>query len=89
VSTGEPDATESGHVRFGGRSSEKDQLSWHLVGGPTLPHGGFGRGLPGKRTIFGTSPGSLPLPSKPAAHAQAYGVARREIRVIWRNCVIA
>jgi len=37
VSTGEPEATESGHVRFGGGASEKDQLNWHLVGG--LPYG--------------------------------------------------
>jgi hypothetical protein len=37
MSTGEPDATESGHVRFGGGSSEKDQVNWHLVG--DLPYG--------------------------------------------------
>jgi hypothetical protein len=36
ISTGEPDATESGHVRFGGGPSEKDQHYWHLVGG--LPY---------------------------------------------------
>ena len=36
MSTGEPDATESGHVRFGGGPSEKDQVTWHLVGG--LPY---------------------------------------------------
>ena len=36
MSTGEPDATESGHVRFGGGPSEKDQVNWHLVGG--LPY---------------------------------------------------
>jgi hypothetical protein len=36
MSTGEPDATEIGHVRFGGGSSEKDQVNWHLVGG--LPY---------------------------------------------------
>ena len=34
MSTGEPDATEIGHVRFGeGPSIEKDQVNWHLVGG--------------------------------------------------------
>jgi hypothetical protein len=36
MSTGEPDATETGHVRFGGGPSEKDQVTWHLVGG--LPY---------------------------------------------------
>jgi hypothetical protein len=40
MSTGEPDATEIGHVRFGGGSSEKDQVNWHLVGG--LPYVTFG-----------------------------------------------
>jgi hypothetical protein len=33
ISTGEPDATEIGHVRFGKGPSEKDQVNWHLVGG--------------------------------------------------------
>jgi len=43
MSTGEPDATESGHVRFGGGPSEKDQLSWHLVGGlPYITSGSAG-----------------------------------------------
>ena len=44
-------------------------------------------GAAGKRTSrkAGTSPGSLPLPRKPAAHAQAYGVACREIRAIRRK----
>jgi hypothetical protein len=37
MSTGEPDATESGHVRFGGGPSEKALLSGDLVGG--LPDG--------------------------------------------------
>ncbi len=36
MSTGEPDATESGHVRFGGGPSEKGQANWYLVGG--LPY---------------------------------------------------
>ena len=36
MSTGEPDATEIGHVRFGGEPPEKDQANWHLVGG--LPY---------------------------------------------------
>ena len=58
ISTGEPDATESGHVRFGGGPSEKDQHHWHLVGG--LPYGtpGSGGGS-GKRTggNTGTAPG--------------------------------
>src|SRR6266540_2709526 len=40
MSTGEPDATETGHVRFGGGSSEKDQVTWHLVGG--LPYVTYG-----------------------------------------------
>ena len=40
MSTGEPDATESGHVRFGGGPSEKDQVTWHLVGG--LPYVTYG-----------------------------------------------
>jgi hypothetical protein len=40
MSTGEPDATETGHVRFGGGPSKKDQITWHLVGGlPYLTHG--------------------------------------------------
>src|SRR5262245_24914274 len=29
-------ATESGHVRFGGGPSKKDQVNWYLVGG--LPY---------------------------------------------------
>ena len=33
----------------------------------------------------GTSPGSLPLPRKPAAVAEAYGAVCREIRAIWRK----
>jgi hypothetical protein len=32
---------ESGHVRFGGGPSEKDQYYWHLVGG--LPYGSTAR----------------------------------------------
>ena len=42
ISTGEPDATENGHVRFGGGPSEKDQPNWHLVGG--LPYRTAGSG---------------------------------------------
>jgi len=48
MSTGEPDATESGHVRFGGGPSEKDQLNWHLVGGLPYRTSGSVSGL-GKR----------------------------------------
>jgi len=42
-------------------------------------------GAAGKRTSrkAGTSPGSLPLPRKPAAVADAYGAACRGIRAIW------
>jgi len=59
MSTGEPDATESGHVRFGGGPSEKDQLSWHLVGG--LPYRTPGsEGGSGKPT--GGNPGRAPRP---------------------------
>ena len=36
MNTGEPDATEIGHVRFGGGPSEKDQFNRYLVGG--LPY---------------------------------------------------
>jgi len=39
---------ESGHVRFGGGPSEKDQHHWHLVGGLPYGHAGFGGRLPGK-----------------------------------------
>ncbi len=54
ISTGEPDATENGHVRFGGGPSEKDQPNWHLVGG--LPYRTPGAaGGPGKRTDRKTS----------------------------------
>jgi hypothetical protein len=33
MNTGEPDATEIGHVRFGKGPSEKDPNHGHLVGG--------------------------------------------------------
>jgi hypothetical protein len=33
ISTGEPDATEIGHVRFGKGPSEKDPNHGHLAGG--------------------------------------------------------
>jgi hypothetical protein len=61
MSTGEPDATEIGHVRFGGGSSEKGQVNWHLVGG--LPYGQSGSA--GGRTekdprTADTSPYGLP-----------------------------
>jgi hypothetical protein len=36
-------------------------------------HGGFGRGLSGKRAVKGTSPGSLPLPRKPVAAPRRTG----------------
>jgi hypothetical protein len=40
MNTGEPDATEIGHVRFGGGPSKKDQFNRYLVGG--LPYGTAG-----------------------------------------------
>jgi len=57
MSTGEPDATENGHVRFGGGPSEKDQVNWHLVGGLPYRTPGSASGL-GKRT--GGNPGTAP-----------------------------
>ena len=50
MSTGEPDATEIGHVRFGGGSSEKDHVNWHLVGGLpySVPGTGDHPGVPGR-----------------------------------------
>jgi hypothetical protein len=62
MSTGEPDATEIGHVRFGGGPSEKDQVNWHLVGG--LPYrtpgsaGGLGN-APFPRMVTRPSPTRL------------------------------
>lgn len=44
MSTGEPDATEIGHVRFGEGPSEKDQVNWHLVGGLLYRTAGSARG---------------------------------------------
>jgi hypothetical protein len=57
ISTGKPDATEIGHVRFGKGSSEKDPNDGHLVG--DLLHGtaGSASGL-GKRT--GSNPDTAP-----------------------------
>ena len=47
---------------------------------------GSGGGCPGKGPAkAGTSPGSLPLPRKPAATAEAYRAVCREIRAIWRK----
>jgi len=51
MSTGEPDATETGHVRFGGGSSEKDQVNWHLVGGLPYCTPGLEGGCPGKARV--------------------------------------
>jgi hypothetical protein len=45
VSTGEPDATESGHGWFGGGPSEKDQLNRHLAGGLPYRTAGSASGL--------------------------------------------
>lgn len=43
MSTGEPDTTEIGYVRFGGGPLEKDQLSWHLASGlPYVTYGSVG-----------------------------------------------
>ena len=33
ISTGEPDATEIGHVRFGKGPLERTRTNWHLAGG--------------------------------------------------------
>jgi hypothetical protein len=55
MSTGEPDATEIGHVRFGEGPSEKDQVNWHLVGGPLYVTYGF-CGSPGVRFPRATRP---------------------------------
>lgn len=43
MSTGEPDAAEIGHVRFGGGPTEKALLSRDLAGGlPDLTYGSVG-----------------------------------------------
>jgi hypothetical protein len=55
MSTGEPDATEIGHVRFGGEPSEKDQANWHLVGG--LPYVTYG--------VCGSPGGEIPRATRP------------------------
>jgi hypothetical protein len=47
---------ESGHVRFGGGPSEKDQHHWHLVGGLPYRSAGSGRGRRKRTRIAGTSP---------------------------------
>jgi hypothetical protein len=57
MSTGEPDATETGHVRFGGGPSKKDQITWHLVGG--LPYCPPGSGS-GPRKRAGRKAGTAP-----------------------------
>ncbi len=64
MSTGEPDATEIGHVRLGGGSSEKDQVNWHLAGGLPYRMRWFGRralekDLP-SRHLASVLPHSLP-----------------------------
>lgn len=48
MSTGKPDATEIGHVRFGGGPSEKGQVIWHLAGGLPDRMRRSGRGSPEK-----------------------------------------
>ena len=48
ISTGEPDATETGTSGLGGGPSEKDQPNWHLVGGLPYEHVRFGRGSSGR-----------------------------------------
>jgi hypothetical protein len=45
ISTGKPDATEIGHVRFGKGSSEKDPNDGHLVGDLLHEHVRFGGGV--------------------------------------------
>jgi hypothetical protein len=57
MSTGEPDATEIGHVRFGGGPSEKGHINWHLVGGLPYRTAGSARGS-GKRA--GSNPDTAP-----------------------------
>jgi hypothetical protein len=53
MSAGEPDATESGHVRFGGGTSEKDLINRHLAG--VLPNGTYGsEGAPMQQCIGAT-----------------------------------
>ena len=66
MSTGEPDATEIGHVRFGGGPSEKDQVNWHLVGGLSYRTAGSARG-PGRRN--GSNPVTAPRAYSAAARS--------------------
>src|SRR5712691_10513211 len=73
MSTGEPDATEIGHVRFGGGSSEKDQVNWHLAGG--LPYG-----------THGSEGGSAGQPAGPTRHSARrpglFAFTRRGLTVV-------
>src|SRR5262245_14132885 len=83
MNTGEPDATEIGHVRFGGGPSEKDQVNRYLVGGLPYRTAGSASG-PGKRT--GRNPGTAPRaysalgvrvpPSAPRSQAPIRSVER-------------
>ena len=59
ISTGKPDATEIGHVRFGKGSPEKDPNHGHLADGLLRGTAGSASG-PGKRTRSnpGTAPGA-------------------------------
>jgi hypothetical protein len=73
----------TGHVRFGGGPSEKDQHHWHLVGG--LPYRTYrsGRGRRKRTRTTGTSPaayftlraaaGETPAADSPGAGAVARG----------------
>ena len=61
MSTGEPDATEIGHVRFGGGSSEKDHVNWHLVGALPYCPSGSDRRSPEKDPDHGHLAGGLPV----------------------------
>ena len=47
---------ESGHVRFGGGPSEKDQHRWYLAGGLPYRSAGSGRGRRKRTRTAGTSP---------------------------------
>jgi hypothetical protein len=60
MSTGEPDATESWHVRFGGGPSEKDQVNSHLTGGLPYSPQGSDRGPAEKDPPHGRAPRQRP-----------------------------
>src|SRR5258706_15358486 len=55
VSTGEPDATESGHVRFGGGASEKALLWQGPRWRPTRRHGGGAAGGARRKNLSTTT----------------------------------